>query len=544
MKAIFQRPILRSLLWATIVMLVASGCFLKPNKSEVDISMPDGIKLSTDVFIPKGNGPFPTLLVRTPYNKGIESWVGDAFGLKGIAVVIQDVRGKFKSEGEYYPFVNEREDGLQTVRWIKEQSWSNGIVAGWGTSYAGYTQWAVSDSLDFMVPLLTGANLYEFMYPDEMFSLQTAFNWGLVNAAPKSNDIPAEVLKESYGILPLSVADDSTIRDITFINDWLAHESYDPYWEQMDHRGMAKGPVLSIAGWYDIFLKTQIEDFQALASKGHPKNKLVIGPFCHGAQGVENKYGGEKKTGKPMKIFFYTANTIKGKNKKLPSPLKEKKYNLFIMERNEYYGADTWPPRDTQITTWYIGEDHHFGPQQPISGGTLTYKYNPLDPFPNLGGTALGDGVGPALQNDNIHRADQLSFETAPLEQPMILLGPISATLWLYSTAPCTDFIICLQDVFPDGKIINIQEGGAKVQFEDDKPIQQEISVWATGYQLNPNHKLRVVISSSWFPRFNRNLNDCTPIAEAVHPVEADQNVYFGAERPSAIHLPILNIND
>lgn len=506
--------------------------------------MKDSVPLKTDVYIPKGHGKYPTILLRTPYNKEIESWVGNAFGIKGIAVVIQDVRGKYKSGGEFYPFLNEREDGLETLVWIRKQSWSNGIVGGWGTSYSGYTQWAISDSLDFLVPLLAGANIYDFMYPDGLFSLQSAFNWGLINASQTSNTIAQEKLKKSFRILPLSVADDSTVRDISFINDWLAHESNDAYWGKMNHRGLARAPVLSIAGWYDIFLKTQIEDFQSLATKEHPDSHLVIGPFCHGTQGVENEYGGTKRTGNPLKIFLYTVKEVKGKKKKLPSPLKDKKYNLFIMGRNEYFGSDEWPPRETQMIPFYLGPDNYFSPEKYASDGWLTFDYDPMDPYPSFGGTALGDKVGPAEQNDNVSRTDQVNFETNILDKTMILLGPISASLWLSGNTPCTDFIICLQDVFPDGKIINIQEGGTKVELNEVEPAQYEISVWATGYQLDTGHKLRVAITSSWFPRYNRNLNNCSLIANAVESIKARQVIYYGPETPSCIKLQVLEFND
>jgi hypothetical protein len=516
----------------------------KANELEVNISMADGVLLSTDVFIPRRKGKFPAVLVRTPYSKYAEAWMGKAFKMFGIAVVLQDVRGKNKSGGDYYPFINERADGLQTLRWIREQPWSDGTVAGWGASYAGYTQWAISDSLDFMTLLLTGTNLYDFTYPDSLFSLQTAFVWGFQNASPTQNTILPEKMKASTMILPLSIADDSTIKDIPFINDWLYHEKYDEYWQKMNFRGMTKAPLISMAGWYDIFLKSQIEDFQALEVNGNPGNRLIIGPWCHGSQGEKNEYGGLKKTGKPTKIFKYVKNYLKGKSNKLTSPLKDKKYNLFIMERNEYFGSDTWPPKGTKIIPFYIGPSGFFSTEKYGKDGEMQYDYSPADPYPSHGGTALGDGVGPARQNENSNRKDQLTFEMNITEKPLILLGPVSAALWLSSDAACTDFIVGLQDVFPDGKIINLQEGGATVKFDNVKPKKRDISVWATGYQLNPGHKLRVFISSSWFPRYNRNLNNCEPIYKATDIVIARQKIYYGPGTPSSVNLPIFEITN
>jgi uncharacterized protein len=514
----------------------------KPVRNEVKIPMNDGISLSTTVFLPHGKKKIAAILVRTPYNKVTEEWMGRAFGLYGIAVIIQDVRGKFDSGGEYYPFINERADGLMTLRWIREQPWSNGIVAGWGGSYGGYTQWAIADSLNYIVPLLSGANLYDFLYPNGIFSLQSAFEWGFKNASTKLNTLSAERIKAGYKILPLSLADDSTIKDIPYINDWLSHEEYDSYWGSMNHRGIARSSVLSVAGWYDIFLKAQIEDFQVLNRKGNQDNRMIIGPWCHGSQGEFNEYGGTKKTGGPKKIFTYMVHRIKGNSNSLPSPLKDSRYNLFIMERNEYFGSDIWPPRETKMSPYYFGPGGYLTRQPYRLAGQLPFTYNPADPFPSYGGTALGDKVGPARQNDNLNRSDQLIFETGTLSDPLVLLGPVSATLWVSSDAACTDFYVCIQDVFPDGKIINIQEGGSKVKLTANKPEKKEISIWATGYQLNPGHKLRTTISSSWFPRFNRNLNNGLPIAVANNPVIARQTIYYGPEMASFINLPVFEL--
>ena len=367
------------------------------------IRMSDGAELATDVYLPKKKGRYPTVLVRTPYNKSSEEWMEKAFGKLGIAAVVQDVRGKFKStRGILWISLMNVTDGLQTLRWIREQPWSDGTVAGWGGSYVGFTQWAISDSLSFLTPLLTGANLYDLFYPDSLFSLHLAFVWGFLNASQTMNTIPLEKLAASMMILPLSVSDDSTVKDIPFINDFLQHEKYDSYWQKMDFRGITKSPLISIAGWYDIFLKSQIDDFEALSAKGNPGNRMIIGPWCHGNQGEKNEYGGLKKTGKPDLILKYMKDYLAGKKIKLTSPLKDEKYNLFIMERNEYVGSDRWPPEETHMVPYYLGPSGYLGKMNYKDNGELNYIYDPSDPYPSIGGTILGEGVGPARQNGNV----------------------------------------------------------------------------------------------------------------------------------------------
>ena len=225
----------------------------------------------------------------------------------------------------------------------------------------------------------------------------------------------------------------------------------------------------------------------------------------------------------------------------MEKPFTDKKYNLFIMERNEYYGSDTWPPAESKSTSFFIGENHSLSTINNQNSGKMGYCYNPSDPYPSFGGTALGQGVGPALQNKNIDRKDQLVFETQTLTGPLTLLGDISAELYVSSDVECTDFIVGIQDVFPDGNIINIQEGGAKVQISGNKPEKKEISMWATGYEIKSGHKLRVVITSGWFPRYNRSLNTCEPAFSATKMKPANQMLYFGGDTPSHVILPVLN---
>ncbi len=525
------------------ILAFAAYKFYKAENQEILIKMDDGVKLSTSVFVPRGRGPFPAVLVRTPYNKYGEEWLGQAFNIFQIAVVLQDTRGKYGSEGKFYPFINEREDGLATLRWIRSQPWSDGRVAGWGGSYVGYTQWAISDSLDFMTLLLTGSRIYDLTYPDSLFSLQTAFLWGTDNASDKLNKIDSTRRTKAILTLPITLADDSTIKDIDFFNDWIIHDRFDDYWKQMDFRGKSKAPVLSIAGWYDLFLNTQIADFQALgSSKDNPDSRLIIGPLAHGSLGEPNEYGGLKKTGKPTAIFKYLRRVIKGRRGALSYPLHNKRYNLFVMERNEYISSDVWPPEETEIKKYYLGPENIIASKPFEMNGSLSYTYDPADPFPSLGGTTLGKGVGPARQNPNVGRTDQIVFEMDAANEPLILLGPVSATLWVSSSAGCSDFFVGIQDVFPEGKIINIQEGGARLKFSNGIKKQADISVWATGYQLNPGHRLRVVISSGWFPRYNRSLNNCEPAATATIMNKAVQTLWYGPDNPSSVNLPVYTI--
>lgn len=199
----------------------------KNKKLELQIILSDGTKLATDVYLPETGSKFPVVLVRTPYDKNGIKDAAEKFVKHNIAVVAQDCRGRQKSEGEFYPFLNERQDGLETLRWLRKQEWCNGKVGGWGGSYVGITQWAISDSLDVFTPNMTGASMYDLVYDQGLFALQTAFTWGLAISVKEMNEDFIKKMPKSFYILPLSSADDSVSYDVEFINDWIAHEKYD-----------------------------------------------------------------------------------------------------------------------------------------------------------------------------------------------------------------------------------------------------------------------------------------------------------------------------
>ncbi len=507
------------------------------------IETSDGLMLATDIYLSDLKSLYPTILIRTPYNKANVKNLALQFIQQGYAVVVQDCRGKFESEGEFYAFKNEREDGLKTIKWIKNQPWYNGKIAGYGASYLGFTQWAVSDYLDAVCADFTGANIYDLIYPQGLFSLETSFNWGLVNDARTINSISPEKIQQSYWHLPLSEADDSAYKDNNFINDWLLHEKNDNYWQSVNHRGIAKGPVFSIAGWYDIFLLGQLNDFISIDKKNaHPENKIIITPWCHGTQSLENDYGGVDKTGNTGALLQkFMAKIMLGNGEiKMEAPFTNHKYNFFIMERNEYFGSETWPPKEVKNIDYFL-EKNLISLKKPYKADKLSFVFNPEDPYLSIGGTSIGTDVGPAIQNENSNRTDQWVFETEVLDTPLTLLGSVSGSLYVSSSVRKTDFIIMVQDVFPDNTIVNIQEGGKQVELEPNEIVKIKLDSWPTGYQVNPGHKLRVVITSSWFPRFNRNLNSNEAIFSAKKSNKALQTIYLGPSHPSTITLPVLN---
>ena len=513
----------------------------------VRVEMGDGVSLATDLYLPKGEGKFPTVLIRTPYDKSHamnESRV-KLFTTQDIAVVVQDCRGRVASGGVFNAFRDEREDGLDCLKWIRNQPWFGGKIGGAQGSYNGYTQLAVADELDVVLDIVSCANMYEFVYPGGLYSLESIHNWAFNMDSKISNGLTPEAITKSYWTLPLSEATIQAYgRKGQFVDDWLKHDKYDTYWQQQDYRNISQATTFSFAGWYDIFLRGQIADFEALPPAVKSKSRLVIGPWAHGQHEIKNDFGGSTEAldfeNLSLKLL---ATTLKGgaPGELFTTPLSDARYNLFIMEKNEYFPSDIWPPVEARATEYHLTGTGTLSIEIPANRGLLEYAYNPADPYPSKGGTVLGTPAGQADQRTNESRTDQLVFNQPISDKPLTLLGPINARLFVETDAPNTDFFVLLQDVFPDGKVVNIQEGGSQYIPGKKNIGRIEFSVWATGYQFNPGHTLRVVVTSSWFPRFNRNLNMGDSIYSAKKMRTANQRVHYGKTYPSAIILPVLN---
>ena len=539
----------RYLKWAIAVLLILASLAViwywpwlkklisRPTIKNVMIPMTDGIQLATDVYLPDKTDRLTTILLRTPYGKSIE--LSKIFVLDhDVAFVVQDTRGRGKSQGHFYPFRHERKDGLDTLEWVKKQPWSNGRVIGLGLSYPAIACWSIIDELDATIGVGGCRDCYDLIYPGGLLSLQTCLRWSFLVTGGRKKLSNLKEAKTVYESLPLIKTDDIQHKNIEFWNDWLSHPQRDEYWQKMANKRPMKGPLLSIAGWYDIFLYSQLKDFADLSKKS-AKSKMVIGPWAHGpfAANIDVSEG-QNVIWALNKMSPFLSSQICEDNRMA----NQSQYTLFIIHRNQWYECNEWPPEASKVTEFYLAANGTLSLKKPKEETSSSYEYRSDNPMPSFGGTSLGIDVGPAWQNENEGRKDCLMFQTAILNEPMTLLGPLSATLFVKSSAPKTDFILLLQDVYPDGKILNIQEGGCPVLFNDSGAVKGiEVDLWATGYELRKGHRLRLVITSSWFPRFNRNSNTLVKPANVVVFNKAKQHLYFGGQKPSCLHLPLLS---
>ena len=568
----------------------------------IPLSLGDGTMTYVDVFRPDAPGKFPALLQRTPYDKSSpnsRSGPVDAIrgAMNGYAMVIQDVRGRHSSEGEFYTFVNEAEDGFNSVEWVAGQPWCNGKVGMYGVSYVGATQWlsakAKPPSLVAIAPGVTAADYHEgWAWQGGAFELGFNLSWavGPLVAANWDNlsrrlglsmEGLAEVVRAkdnlTEGYLHLPTQDMPHLKNglADYYYDWLAHPDYDDYWKkvciQESHSDITV-PSLNMGGWYDVFLGGTIGNYVGMRQNGATEaarsgQRLLLGPWIHGSTPVdvsgEFHFGTRSSSAVmdlPGVILRYYDYWLKGEDNGVAD---EKPVRIFVMGENVWRWEDSWPLSRAVVTNYYL---HSGGKANSLNGdGRLdtdapnheqpdVYAYNPMDPVPTRGGGLCCDPAfmmsGAYDQRPIEARPDVLVYSTPALEQDTEVTGPIVVTLYASSSAVDTDFTAKLVDVEPCGCARNLTDGIIRARYrkprhpasliEPGQVYKYTIDVWATSNLFKKGHSIRLEISSSNFPRFDRNPNTGGLIGAETTLVPALQTVHHSDGYPSHVTLPVV----
>ena len=539
-------------------------------EQDVMIPMRDGTKLAANIFRPKTDGRLPVILMRSPYGKPDEKW-GEAkrYISADYAMVVQDCRGRGKSEGVWEPFRYDVEDGFDTQEWVGRQSWCNGEIGTAGGSYVGWTQWSAAPNgsryLKAMVPVVPFGDAYDLAYTGGAFQLALLMGWG---AGVGGINLSPDKLSEAYRHLPLDTFGDQFEKKVGYLDDWILHPQYDDYWKRrgMNYRyGDVTVPALNIGGWFDIFSKTTIELVSQVRASSRDRamrrNQFVVmGPWTHGvgARKVgELDFGPDAVLdigGLQFKWFEYWLKGNETGVQDWPA------LYLFVMGENKWRGESEWPLKRTRFTDYYLHSDGRANSGK--GGGALNlispqdekkdqFTYDPKDPVPSIGGNNLvGATAGPFDQTKVEAREDVLVYSTLPLEQDTEVTGPVKMLLWAASDAPDTDFTAKLVDVDAEGKAYNLcdgilrgryRQGRDKTAFlEPGKSEPFEIDLWVTSNLFRKGHRIRVEISSSNFPRFDRNPNTGHPFGKDADLVSAKQTIFHDHEHPSHLVLPII----
>lgn len=551
----------------------------------VTVKMRDGITLRADIYRPKDEGKFPVLLVRTPYDKNGEVEFGLKAAARGYVVVAQDVRGRYESEGEWYTFKNEINDGYDTVEWAAALPYSNGKVGMFGGSYVGATQYLAAISkpphLTGISPNVTASNYHDgWTYQGGAFEQWFNESWtsGLaentVQRRVRANDI-AWNARNTLPLLNYPVLETPSVENAApYFSDWLKHPNFDDYWKQLsieDHYSQIQVPVFSFGAWYDIFLRGTLRNYSHLkteagtdAAKHGQKLLIYLGGHAGGAD--ERKIGAVD-FGEKAPFDFDEAMLrwydwlLKGQSNGIE---REKPVRIFVMGKNEWRDEDDWPLARAKMTNYYL---HSEDVANGVAGnGSLSisapgaekvdrFVYDPNDPAPTIGGPLCcgeppNTANGPQDQRIVEGREDVLIFSTPAFSANTEITGPVSADLYVSSSAVDTDFTAKLVDVWPNGFAQNLTEGILRLRYRSsqEKPelanpgeiYRITIDMMATSNVFLPGHKLRLEISSSNYPRFDRNLNTGDEQAYATRMVKATNTVYHDKAHPSALILPVV----
>jgi len=536
---------------------------------DVKVSMRDGIRLSTNIYRPDAPGKFPVMLMRTPYgNGGKGNSDGHFFARHGYIVIVQDTRGRYESEGVFNAFQSEGLDGYDMQQWIGKQSWSNGKIGTFGGSYVGYTQWISapfqSPYLITMFPTVTFTDLHNVIYQEGAFRLELFNLWSFEMTHPYLfntdwvNNRADSVLKE----IPLMEQDRMMGWRISFLQDWLAHPDHDKYWERtsIGKNGYSKvqTSVYNVGGWYDILLGPTLKNFISMTDSSidpaiRAKQKLLIGPWIHnwGDRKVGELDFGETAivNAKELQLPWFDSQ-LKGKNTGI---MEKPPVKIFIMGKNVWRYENEWPLARTEYRKYYFQNRAHANTilgdgflniKHPKKNYTDTFIYDPKKPVSTIG------SMGPYDQTDLEKREDVLVYSTKILKKNIEVTGPVTVILYASSSAVNTDFTAKLVDVYPDGRAIRLCEGIIRASFRDPdaapsniqpgKVYKYHIDLWATSNVFKKGHQVRVEISSSSFPRFDRNLNTGNFFATDTTYVKATQTIYHSKEYPSCIVLPVI----
>ncbi|MGN6187513.1 MAG: CocE/NonD family hydrolase [Conexibacter sp.] len=544
---------------------------------DVPARMRDGVTLRADVYRPGGDGPWPTLLTRLPYGKGDPAqlaWLNPVNAARrGFMVVVQDTRGRFASDGEWAPLCFEREDGYDTVEWAARLPGSDGRVGMYGCSYFGNTQWMAAaeqpPSLAAIAPAITWSDPM-----DGVFARGGAVELGLV--------LPWTIGMELGHLARLPISDEE--RDRRFASllddyDRLAETGYRqlPVHEMLRHHAApdlgslqalsdptvatrsrvvherVTVPTLHIGGWHDIFVQGTLDNYMAMAAVGRPA-RLVVGPWVH-SLALRDPIGdlcfGIRASGlgvpvheegdlDDLQLAWFRRQLASGTEAD-PAP-SGAPVRIFVMGRNEWRDESSWPPARARDERWFLGAGGTLGREAPtVDAAPTAFTYDPADPVPTVGGATCDMPAFPPGPFDQARveaRPDVCVFTSEPLERDLEVTGRVRLVLHAASSAPSTDWVGRLCDVHPDGRSFNVCDGIVRVRGGLQEAGRYEIDLWSTSNVFLAGHRIRVHVTSSSFPRWDRNLNTGRQREPRIEV--AQQRVYHDQARPSWIELPVI----
>jgi len=543
---------------------------------DLRIPMRDGVVLYGVLYRPVEGDRFATLLLRSPFDTQRPLYVDWAirFAQSGYAVVLQDVRGRYESGGVFEPYIHETEDGFDTHQWLVRQPWCDGTIGTFGISYPGFTQILPatlrSPHLKALVPTANQEDNYGHLRFNGVLQLENAMNFlRLGNRTLQIDGTSAIDMALIHRRLPLISALDD-VSDRPFYRDIVRHPTFDGFWKSCSMKqryGDVDVPALFITGWYDNLLREGFKCFagwstQARSRKTRRLTKLLVGPWTHDAIGSDGAggditFGSDAAVDIPAVHLRWYDRRLKGIDNGIDD---EPPVRIFVMGENVWRFENEWPLARTEWTRFYLHSggsansllgDGRLDTAGPGAEPTDTYRYDPMNPVPTTGGQSMMmNHTGPRDRRPVERRDDILVYTTEPLQHDLEVTGPVELTLFAASSQPDTDFTGTLVDVHPDGRAIIICEGIIRARYrqsnetptliEPGAVLEYRFSLSETSNVFKAGHRIRLEVSSSNFPRFDRNQNTGNLEGVDDEVTDADQMIHHSAEYPSHLTLAVI----
>lgn len=529
-------------------------CKLTPRKHSrisvergVAVPMADGALLVADIYAPAVDGHWPVVLMRSPYGRGsMFGLIAALLAERGYRVVLQSVRGTAGSGGAFDPMRQERADGADTLEWVRSQPWFSGRLYTFGGSYLGNTQWAMAsanpDAIDAAAMAVTLSNFRDELRNGGGYTLEGTLAWSQTmqvhtgaETEKRGFRVKLRKLKSAHSVLPVSAIDKAAFgRTATWLQDWIGHD--DPqgdWWQGHDYSAAVTAlhaPVSTVAGWRDIFLPFQLNDFVARQQAARP-TWLTIGPWAHASPG--GAVAGLKTA---LDLFDALGSGDKSNGARA-------KVRLYLQRARVWREFPSWPPPGGVALEWTLCANGVLDDApSPAPSERTSFVYDPADPTPSLHGPqVMGSSRKPdmtAIEN----RPDTVSFTAAPLEKDLDLIGPVAVDLSVCADSEQCDFYVCLCDVGKDGRPMHITDGYLRlrpVSAPDTLGNARKITIecWPTGYRVRRGHRLRLLIAGGAFPRFARNLGTGEPMATATALRKTTQEILIGRDHASRLRV-------
>jgi putative CocE/NonD family hydrolase len=512
----------------------------------------DGVALLTDHYAPDLPGA-PAVLIRTPYGRrGPMRLLGRVLAAQGFHVVVQSCRGTFGSGGRFEPLRHEREDGLDTVDWLRRQPWYAGAFGMYGASYQGFVQWALAseagDDLRAMVAVATASATRDSTYAGESFALDTVLTWAELIEAQTVPWLARQVelrrgqpkLTSALTHLPLSEADRiATGVTVPFFQEWLTHHTPDAdYWRprMFDARIAAvRAEIAMVTGWHDIFLPAQLTDYATLRRSG-ARPRLTIGPWTHGSAGLF-------LAGLREGVCWLRTHLADDPTTSRAAPVR-----IHVGGGAGWRDLPDWPP-PAVATAWHLHPDGRLSSAPPMPSAPDRFRYDPADPTPSLGGPMLvAQRAGPVDNRPVEARPDVLTYTSAPLREAVEVIGPVTARVYVRSALPYLDVFLRLCDVDRRDRSWNLCDGLVRVEpgrfaQDGDGVVEVDVPLWPAAHRFAAGHRLRLQVSGGAHPRYARNPGTGEPLGTAVTLRAGEREILHDPAYPSAVYLPISQVH-